>query len=925
MFRNNRSVYPVILFIVTTLLIFPFHETLACGGRDIILSDDLDAAVGLYRGKSVDADGNILFKESDVYISPALARAIAEKFVIDNIKEAPLPLTFRKFEYVHGKLIYQFESTPLENYNGKYHLGPVNYKVEDLVLDVDAVTGDLYLATGCGAAPGKLVYRYNSGDFDNNEPVSSEVFASNNTSFIARNTGNTITIDGRIDSGEWKDTGHRYFYLGTYKSHNPSENHSEPYYYAEVWTQIDNRNIYFAVKTDTPNWVGIMLKDDPNLGMLGSYYDAKVMKSNGEITDRHFITRPDKTFFLEVDDTDNVIAQGHQQNDFYTYEFAIPLKTYDKQDVSFDIGKAYNMLLVVGNTLEHYGLFTLDKAHKNHDHSKNNKSHADVWASTETTFRIGEPADKDIYGNPVMTALTRFDSGFNSDKNNNHFHYAAAHLKDFAGRSSLTTYVSLLAVLTGLLGTGLILLRIRSTSLRPAQEKDSDGIDLMKIRWIKRLVTWKYFRHVFIVPTLIIFLSIIYLGFFDTQDGQRNIATVFTWTLWWSLIIFTLILAGRFWCMMCPFAAISDFAQKFVSLNKKLPRTLQNMNLQTIGFLVLTWAFTILAFGSSPATTALFIVIILTAAVVFSMIYERRSFCKHLCPIGAVIGIYSMVSPVELRSCSKGRCDIHKRKTCSEACPMMESPEDMDNNIYCNFCMKCQPACPSQNLGLRLRSFGKDIYASLRKSRAEAFAALFLLGVVIVETLAMTSSWKPMENGLSTLTGIQSQSFIYTVVFSLVLLLPVAGFFFVCYLLKLWLGRNEYKTLDLVSQFAFLFIPIGVGLHFAHNIQHLLLESPIALPAVERFLQNIGIGTSLAINWNPAPLLGLQPIFYIQMAILLGGFVFTLYVLFRLLKRYQKPLRHIYKMTFAMSLYAIVVVLSAIYMLGLPMSGRHVH
>ena len=136
--------------------------------------------------------------------------------------------------------------------------------------------------------------------------------------------------------------------------------------------------------------------------------------------------------------------------------------------------------------------------------------------------------------------------------------------------------------------------------------------------------------------------------------------------------------------MMYPFAVIADFAQKFVSFNKKLPRWLQNINVQTIGFLILTWSFTILAFASRPFITAVVIVIILAAAVVFSMIYERRSFCRHLCPIGAVIGIYSMVSPIELRSCSKVRCDIHKRKTCTEACPMLESPEHMDNNIYCN-------------------------------------------------------------------------------------------------------------------------------------------------------------------------------------------------------------------------------------------------
>jgi hypothetical protein len=256
---------------------------------------------------------------------------------------------------------------------------------------------------------------------------------------------------------------------------------------------------------------------------------------------------------------------------------------------------------------------------------------------------------------------------------------------------------------------------------------------------------------------------------------------------------------------------------------------------------------------------------------------------------------------------------------------MLESPENMDNNVYCNFCMKCEPVCPSHNLSLRIRAFGKDIYTSIHKSSTEAIAALFLLGVVIVETLAMTSSWEPLKESFSSLTGITAPTLVYTIVFTAVLLIPVAIFYMTCYLLKLWLGKNEYRTNGLAKDFAFLFIPLGIGLHFAHNIQHLLIESPIAIPATIRFLQNIGIGTSLSLNWNPSPLLGLQPIFFIQMTILLGGFIFTLYVLYRLLRRFRKPLYHVYKMTFAMSLYAIVIVLSAIYMLGLPMSGRHVH
>ena len=165
-----------------------------------------------------------------------------------------------------------------------------------------------------------------------------------------------------------------------------------------------------------------MVKNDPNLGMLWSYVDAKVMKSNGEITDRHFARRPDKTYYLQNDDEDDIVSAGHHQNDFYSYEFAFPRKTRDSKDIELEIGKAYNMLLVVGNTLEHYGIFTLDKAHANHDHSKNNKDHADVWASNETTLRIGYSPDKDIFGNPGNISLTFFDSGSRPDLHHNHFH-----------------------------------------------------------------------------------------------------------------------------------------------------------------------------------------------------------------------------------------------------------------------------------------------------------------------------------------------------------------------------------------------------------------------------------------------------------------------------------------------------------------------
>jgi hypothetical protein len=926
---HNRLV-PSLAALLFAVVVFTFPSvSIACNGTDVILSDNPSAdAYNVYRSKDgvsyFDEEGNLLIDKSAVKISPALAKEIAERFVAEKVRGAPLPLTFRKLEWVHGKLIYQFKSGPLEGFNGQYHLGPVNYIEDHLVLDVDAMTGELRLANGCGAAPGQLLSQFDPGNYDNSLFGKNISLVSNNTNFIARRTGNPVKVDGKIEPNEWKDTGHRYFYLGNYKRHKPSEMHKNDMYYAEVWSQISGENLYFAVKTDTPNWVGIMLKDDPNLGMLGAYSDAKVLYSNGEITDRHFLQREDKTFFLEPDTFDNILSKGSRQNHFYTYEFSIPLRSGDPEDIQFEEGRAYNMLFVAGNTLEHYGIFTLDDAHKNHDHSKNNKEHANVWSSTETTLRIGGPPEKDILGASVAPVFSSFDSGFDAEKSNTHFHYAAPPLKDFDTRALMSYILSIAAVVLGLVGMALMILRFRAS---PAKGEDNgeDGIDLFKYGWIRKFVTWKHFRTVFIVPTLVIFVAIIALGVMDVQDGRRNIATIYTWTLWWSLIIFSFIILGRLWCMMCPFAFIGDLAQRVVSLNRKLPRWMQNMGIQTLGFIGLTLAFTLIAFQSKPLVTAIVILMILAAAIAFSVIYERRSFCRHLCPIGAVIGLYSAISPVALVARSRARCNAHPKKTCAAACPMLEAPQEKDNNIYCNLCMKCLPACPSSNLTLKLQPMGSDLYATRRRPQSEALASLFLLGVIIVETLAMTSVWEPLKTYIGDLLGTGPGVATYLIVFSGIVVLPTALFYGLCHVLKLWLGSEGHSIRGLLSNFAFVFIPLGISLHLAHNLQHLLIEGPIAMPATLRVLEGAGLNVVSLINWNPLPLSGLRPLFIIQMSILGGGLMLTLLILYRLLRRLEVPLGQLYKMTAAMSVYALVVVLSSIYMLGLPMSGRHIH
>ncbi len=125
--------------------------------------------------------------------------------------------------------------------------------------------------------------------------------------------------------------------------------------------------------------------------------------------------------------------------------------------------------------------------------------------------------------------------------------------------------------------------------------------------------------------------------------------------------------------------------------------------------------------------------------------------------------------------------------------------------------------------------------------------------------------------------------------------------------------------------FAFVYIPLGVSLHLAHNLQHLFMEGPVAVPATLRLLQEAGIGTAWFVNWNPQAIFGARALFALQMATIGAGLGVTLYSLYQVLRRLGAPFENLYKMASVTALYALVVILSSIYLLGLPMNGRHIH
>lgn len=90
---------------------------------------------------------------------------------------------------------------------------------------------------------------------------------------------------------------------------------------------------------------------------------------------------------------------------------------------------------------------------------------------------------------------------------------------------------------------------------------------------------------------------------------------------------------------------------------------------------------------------------ILIIVVVLSM-FVYRPFCKYLCPLGAIYGIFNKVSIVQLHL-NKEKCvDCNK---CGSICPMQVEPNKVADSMECIRCGKCTNVCPTSALHLGIK------------------------------------------------------------------------------------------------------------------------------------------------------------------------------------------------------------------------------
>jgi ferredoxin len=422
-------------------------------------------------------------------------------------------------------------------------------------------------------------------------------------------------------------------------------------------------------------------------------------------------------------------------------------------------------------------------------------------------------------------------------------------------------------------------------------------MNLFKIGWLKRLAQSKWFPLLPQVAMLAVLCLLIWGGLgVSTKDStfaktlrNTNLANLIVWSYWWPLIIIATIVMGRMWCTVCPMELLTAITSR-IGLKLQVPSWFRSGWIITSFYvLIILVGLHTIAIHRQPHRMSLYLLLLLVTSITVSFIFEKRAFCSYVCPVGHLLGLYSLLSPFEWRADDLGMCEACKTKDCiskknhyrmvGRSCTSNLYPAKIKDNRDCLLCTQCLKACPNKNLRFSLRKPGMDLYRHVALTPAQIAFLFVVAGFVIYEILSEWSSskavltWVPVK--LGEILGMHGAigSFMSA---SLMFVLYPAVFLLGLYLLSLLLCKTSFRQMSMLL--CVLLIPTMAAGHVLKS----LLKMASRIPYWQYvFSDPRGISTATKLtNMNPSIPKALYPVQnYISIFLILFAFVAMVLIL----------------------------------------------
>lgn len=426
----------------------------------------------------------------------------------------------------------------------------------------------------------------------------------------------------------------------------------------------------------------------------------------------------------------------------------------------------------------------------------------------------------------------------------------------------------------------------RAVTARPAyadRERAREGSTVDVLRWplLGRFLRWRWARVVLQVPLFLLAALLIAHGLFGPDLAPKNLATLVTWVHYRGLLVLVLLLAGNLFCLACPFLLIRDLARRLFRPVWNWPRPLRNKWLAIALFVLILFAYEYFGFWSAPRWTAWLIVGYFAAALVVDALFKHAAFCKWICPIGQFNFVASTVSPLEVQVRDAAVCAGCRTKDCirgtsapvepagargrlalpvlsQRGCELALFQPLKVGNLDCTFCLDCVHACPHDNIGLRSRLPGSELWTDsarsglgkpLERRDLAALVLVFTFGALL-NAFGMVSPVYAVQAWLSRLLGTTSRLPILGILFAVLLVVePV-----VLLGLAAWWSRRAAKLrrslLALATRYAFSLVPLGMGIWSAHYAFHFLTGILTVVPVTQNALKEMDWPILGGPNWR---------------------------------------------------------------------------
>lgn len=269
--------------------------------------------------------------------------------------------------------------------------------------------------------------------------------------------------------------------------------------------------------------------------------------------------------------------------------------------------------------------------------------------------------------------------------------------------------------------------------LNIATESSEGRLNLFQLPLVKKIAQSPAFPGRLRLISSMLFFVVLAVCLFGPVEN--NLGNLLVWTIWWPALLLLTLFGARSWCSHCPLDAMARLVGRWQRKPPVEPRWLKRYGawFSIGGLLAILFAEQVWDMFNRASGTAWLLVILLCTALSAQLVCGIRSWCKHLCPLGNLLGHSARLSLVELRSNNNvclSQCQVDdciKEKEC----PMGLHPTAASSTDDCVLCCSCAKECPHDAICLDLRYPWLGLFERQTGSLAEIFFAPLLIGAVL--------------------------------------------------------------------------------------------------------------------------------------------------------------------------------------------------